>query len=81
MTIDTESVVRADHDVCPLGNCGDGTRPGEGNLLFNGELDPGVGLDYGEDDSTQVAVDERDVWGRLRSMEMLRGSVCELIHR
>ena len=77
MTIDTESVVRADLTTfVPWGNCGDGTRPGEGNLLFNGELIQEWVWDYGEDDSTQVAVDERDVWGRLRSTGNVAGIQC-----
>ncbi|NLA32272.1 MAG: DUF3344 domain-containing protein, partial [Methanomicrobiales archaeon] len=67
MTIDTGNAVRADLTTfVPWGDCGDGTRPGEGNLLFNDELIQEWVWDYGEGDSTQVAVDERDLRGRLR---------------
>ncbi len=67
MTIDTGNVVRADLTTfVPWGDCGDGTRPGEGNLLFNDELIQEWVWDYGEGDSTQVAVDERDVRNNLR---------------
>ena len=67
MTIDAGNVVRADLTTfVPWGDCGDGTRPGEGNLLFNDELVREWVWDYGPGTSTQVAVDERDVGDRLR---------------
>ena len=74
MTIDTGNVVRADLTTfVPWGDCGDGTRPGEGNLLFNDELIQEWVWDYGEGDSTQVAVDERDVRSRLRPTGNIAG--------